>query len=424
MPKGKKKGGKGRVSQPPSDDEYDTADNVSTVSVQSEERTSIPEEDGVDEASAQENFEDKLKECIEGILQKSAQGRKSCLEGLTKALSKKCIAEFLLDRKMTVTDCLVRCIKKGRGDEQALAAQCLSLMCIQLGLDIEEEINTIKPQLMATMTDNSAAVKGRAECALTLGICHFLACSDIDDVMKTMDALESIFKLSYRKGDKSIPNLNPDLCRLHATALSAWSLLLSIAPSFLVNKLVESHIGKLPDLLLSKDVELRITAGETIALMYELAREEDDEFEGDDIDELIDTLKTLATDSQKYRAKKERRQQRSSFRDILRTVEMGDSPENCVKFGKENFLIDSWVKQNQYDALCLALTSGIYQHLQDNILIREVFGLGEPLLPTAPGSSSKPTKWERAHYNAAVFKARTKVRSKHRDKRTVMINGN
>ncbi|OWF41558.1 interferon-related developmental regulator 1-like [Mizuhopecten yessoensis] len=423
MPKGKKKGGKGRVSQPPSDEEYDTADNVSTASVLSEEHNSIPEEDGVDEASAQENFEDKLKECIEGILQKSAQGRKLCLEGLIKALSKKCISEFLHNRKMTVSDCLVKCIKKGKGDEQALAAQCLSLMCVQLGLDLEEEVQANKPQLLATMTDNSAAVKGRAECALTLGICHFLACSDIDDVMKTMDALEGVFRLSYRKGDKSIPNLNPEMCRLHAAALSAWSLLLSIAPPFLVNKLVESHIGKLPDLLLSNDVELRITAGETIALMYELAREGDEEFEGDDIDTLIDTLKTLATDSQKYRAKKERRQQRSSFRDILRTVEEGDSPENCVKFGKENFLIDSWVKQNQYDALCLALTSGIYQHLQDNILVREVFGLGEPLLPTAPGSSSKPSKWERAHYNAAVFKARTKVRSKHRDKRTAMING-
>lgn len=37
-----------------------------------------------------------------------------------------------------------------------------------------------------------------------------------------------------------------------------------------------SHLPKLPDLLLSSDVDLRITAGEAIALMYELAREEDE----------------------------------------------------------------------------------------------------------------------------------------------------
>lgn len=36
------------------------------------------------------------------------------------------------------------------------------------------------------------------------------------------------------------------------------------------------HIEHLPDLLHSSDVELRIEAGETLALLYELAREEDE----------------------------------------------------------------------------------------------------------------------------------------------------
>lgn len=38
--------------------------------------------------------------------------------------------------------------------------------------------------------------------------------------------------------------------------------------------------------------------------------------------ELVSNLKELATDSSKYRAKKDRKLQRSSFRDILRTVEV------------------------------------------------------------------------------------------------------
>lgn len=36
------------------------------------------------------------------------------------------------------------------------------------------------------------------------------------------------------------------------------------------------HLEHLPDLLHSADVELRIEAGETIALLYELAREDDE----------------------------------------------------------------------------------------------------------------------------------------------------
>jgi hypothetical protein len=51
-----------------------------------------------------------------------------------------------------------------------------------------------------------------------------------------MAALENIFKGSYRKGDKSIPNHPPQVSKLHACALSSWSLLISIAPTFSVQK--------------------------------------------------------------------------------------------------------------------------------------------------------------------------------------------
>lgn len=427
MPKGKKKGArKGGGSQPPSDEEYDTADNWSTASVLSED-TSIPEEEvgengEVDDTSAIENFEDKLKDCIDGLSQKSAQGRKNCLDGLIRALSKKYIYDFLIERKMTVADSVSRCLKKGKGDEQALAARCLSLLCIQLGLEAGEECTEFQPSLLIIMTDNSAALKARSECATALSICNFIASSDIEVVNSAMNALENVFKCSYRKGDKSIPSHSPEVCRFHSSALAGWNLLLSIAPAYLVTKLIVNHLPKLPDLLLSSDVDLRITAGETIALMYELAREEDEYYEGPDMDGLCEILKKLATDSQKHRAKKDRRQQRSSFREILRAVEEGEAPEVTIKFGREALYLDSWVKKKQYDCLCMAIPSGIYQHLQENILVREVFGLGAPL-EVGSKPEHKPTKWERAHVNAAMFKARTKARAKHRDKRSVMVNG-
>jgi len=58
-------------------------------------------------------------------------------------------------------------------------------------------------------------------------------------VENTMAALENIFKGSYRKGDKSIPNHPPQVSKLHACALSSWSLLISIAPTFSVQKKIE-----------------------------------------------------------------------------------------------------------------------------------------------------------------------------------------
>ena len=37
-----------------------------------------------------------------------------------------------------------------------------------------------------------------------------------------------------------------------------------------------SHLNKLPELLESSDVEMRIAAGDTIALLYELMRQHDE----------------------------------------------------------------------------------------------------------------------------------------------------
>ena len=75
-------------------------------------------------------------------------------------------------------------------------------------------------------------------------------------------------------------------------------------------------------LLQNVDLNVRIAAGEALALMYELGRDIDDEFVGDQ-NGLCETLKELATDGSKHKAKKDRRQQRSSFRDILRAIEVG-----------------------------------------------------------------------------------------------------
>ena len=87
-------------------------------------------------------------------------------------------------------------------------------------------------------------------------------------------------------------------------------------------------------------------------------------FEGTDMQSLCETLKQLATDGNKYRAKKDRRQQRSSFRDILHTVEEEESPYVQVRFGQESIIIDSWARKRHYDTLCHLLSPGVNVHLQ------------------------------------------------------------
>lgn len=429
-PKLSPSGAAGGLSRSNEESEADNTD-LETASVTS---SHVSELDSIEEAAAnlgldeeediseQNHLEDKLEELIDGTSQKSANGRKTCLEGLRAAFAKKYLPEFVQKRKATLADCCERCLRRGKGEEQGAAALLSVLVYIQLGASVETEdvFASIKPILLTTLQDSSASSKARRSCALALGIGSFIAPGDYETLKSCMSALENIFRQSYFKGDGSSPTHSPEVNKLHCAALSAWTLLLSIMSARVVEEMIDSHLPKLPQLLESDDLNLRIVAGEAIALFYELAREEDEEFCGDDIDELLVKLKELATDSNKYRAKKDRRQQRSSFRDIMRTIETGESPDELIKFGQESIDLDSWVRRRQYSALREVLGSGTNTHLKENSLLREIFGLGAPLVIT-PGTSNQITKFEKHQNNLAAFKALTKVRSKQRDKRIPVL---
>jgi len=71
-----------------------------------------------------------------------------------------------------------------------------------------------------------------------------------------------------------------------------------------------------------------MATGELITVMLEMARECEDMDEYEPDEEFINKLRELATDSQKYRAKKDRKTQRSNFRQILHYVEVSLTVEN------------------------------------------------------------------------------------------------
>lgn len=69
-------------------------------------------------------------------------------------------------------------------------------------------------------------------------------------------------------------------------------------------------------------MEVRLSAGEALAVVFEVGRDHCEDFAEDLTSDLIDMLRQLATDSHKYRAKKDRKQQRATFRDVLHFIEV------------------------------------------------------------------------------------------------------
>lgn len=149
------------------------------------------------------------------------------------------------------------------------------------------------------------------------------------EVVNLMSEMQTVFSGSYLKGDGNLQtSISVEHAALHAAALSSWSLLLTLMSPGDVYQLLGSEnrftpsLVQLSELLQSPHLEVRLCAGEAIALIYELGREFSTDFQEDFTAELVENLRGLATDSHKYRAKKDRKQQRATFRDILHFIEV------------------------------------------------------------------------------------------------------
>nr|CAB3255266.1 interferon-related developmental regulator 2 [Phallusia mammillata] len=434
MPKNKPKKSKGRgfktraeqlqagESASQSQDEETLSDTSSVATAASDYHDDVANGENAVEGSTLEDTEIRLKEVIEGLTEKNAKHRQNCLIEIRKAFASTWLVAFLENYQETLLDYMEKCLRKGKGEEQSLAADALAVVGTQVVACGEGErlFLQFKSILLVIISDKSASTVARTNCCRTLGLLTFMAVDEVAQIYSCMSAFETVFRQSYLKGDKSVPTVSPLVSDLHMSALSAWGLLLSVVPWSKVVESAESHLSKLPELLTSNNVMLRITAGETIALFYEIYRTEDSERLVRrllNVRDLTEDLHLLATDSSKHRAKKDRRQQRSSFRDILRAVENGDTPEDSIKFGSEILYICSWTGKRQYSAVKDTLSTGMNFHLKENPLLRDIFELGPPLLDGEAGRLNRGSHFERHLYNQAIFKARSIVRGRQRDKR-------
>ncbi|XP_029099685.1 interferon-related developmental regulator 2 isoform X1 [Monodon monoceros] len=385
--------------------------------------------DAVDEQGQQEDLEEKLKEYVDCLTDKSAKTRQGALESLRLALAAHLLPDFLLERRLTLADALEKCLKKGipagKGEEQALAAAVLGLLCIQLGPGPkgEELFHSLQPLLVSVLSDSTASPAARLhQCASALGLGCYVAATDVQDLVSCLTCLEGIFSRSCGVGGSTAPVVPVSLQGLLCAALQAWALLLTICPSAHISRILDRQLPRLPQLLSSESVNLRMAAGETIALLFELTRDLEEDFVYKDMEALCSALRTLATDSNKYRAKADRRRQRSTFRAVLHSVEGGECEEETVRFGLEVLYVDSWARRRVYAAFKDALGSGMQHHLQNNELLRDIFGLGPVLVLDATAlKACKISRFEKHLYNAAAFKARTKARSRVRDKRADIL---
>jgi hypothetical protein len=426
MPKKTKSaGGRGAVKKPAqdlsggSDEEgsvYNEAGSVSSLGISEASTYGGGEAD--DTISAEEQFEGKMKDAMDLATEKSAATRIKGIDMLYNGLLKRYIPDFIEGRRATIIDIVEKSLKKGKGGEITAASKLALLLGVQL-IDASEVYQELHVLLLQMLTDKTQTTQARSSVALCVsGLC-FIAGGDLAEVVRVMHILESIFIASMPNQEGSVAKVNAEMSGVHASCLSGWALLSTLLSPGQIYETINRHLQVMRGLLSSTDVELRITAGETMALLLEAAYDHDEDYVPDNFTELLSELKQLSTDSSKSKSKKDRKEQRSSFRDVLRAVEEAEQPAQTIKFGKETLRLESWFSKIQYDWFCKMMGTGINTHLSTNLMLREIFELG-PTMNQMDADSHKLTKTQRNAANQQAFKARTQQRSKHRDKRSAV----
>lgn len=175
--------------------------------------------DDVQLPTSNEKYEEKMLQLIENCAEKSAKIRIPALKSMCETMQHRYMSEFIVDRKITIIDIIERSLRRGKGEEQELAARLAVLLFIQTGADFID-FKTVC-QILTTANINSV-------CLQSLAMLYFLSDSqvDISEVLEVMVRFEQIFT----NGEKSSSTTNEALVQLNVEAMCGFGLLSSIVP--------------------------------------------------------------------------------------------------------------------------------------------------------------------------------------------------
>ena len=371
------------------DDEYesDTQSVGSVDSLWGNEPEAVDFKDG---------WQDEMLETVDALGDRkgsSMRGREELLKSFVRVASLKVVTEDMLAaRGQDLVGILGRMVKGGRSmKEVSLAARAISLLAASTP-ELNSLSTSILPLLQQTISHGQTDLAPAALIHAMASIAFFSPTLTSVDIYPIVDFYAEIVQsrghsIGEDEEDEAI-----------AASIEGLAILLGVLETPLEK--VQSVLPILVNALSSSSLAVRLAAGETIALAYELAAshsESDEDYEEestetliyDDIGRLTSLLASLSTASTKKMSKNSRREQHSHFRDILRTVASHQPlPTQKIRFAKgEELQLDSWEKLLRLKHLRRIFTHGLHVQLAGNTYVRQVLDLPPPSEPASVGSS-------------------------------------
>jgi len=319
------------------------------------------------------------------------------------------VLEFIETSRETLGMAIKNCIRKGANSEAGLAIKTLNLMCVTLGVECEKEFNEFHPLLTTIITDkfDPNLVSNAIE---TLSLISFIGCQEESVSHEHLKLFEMVF---HNHKHSSI---------IKVAALNAWGLLVTITPLSYIKSFFTQQMPKLIELLKDEDIDVRVSAGEVIALLFQMQHSQDENGvfipEKMDLTELYDVLHKLTNDCNRHKSKKDKQKQKSSFREIACTIENGTDIEEIITVNGSRFLFTTWSYLFQLNAFRNCLSTGFHVHFNENPLFDQIFR-GFKLMSRAEVTNDADVR-KYFSPNSVVNKERAQDRDKQRTKKDVI----
>lgn len=332
--------------------------------------------------------------------------------------------------------------KKAKGDEFQKFCEVCQLIVLSV-VDSEILLVDLLPPILVKASSSNEDLVDKEHAVFTVGFLTFFGNSEDENFQKVFEVVQN-----------NVTGFVSDEVRI--SALRAWGMLVSLCDTqYLLDNVAD--ISKSFSKLLSHEcLDIRVEAGENLALLLELvdhgdevlppkppqssngseqglivenqegfitASQSDDNLanghDGDSwIDDLNEKWDSFSLDNHsKAKSKRDATLQRNRVQQVLNCVQNGETPLDKIILEKVTISFDSWQEIRLLSVLKEVLNDGLQVHLKSNLMLHNALDFNEKGLSDHLDGSDLVGLDGRSYFSKSDLKKKSQYRKKNRNKR-------
>ncbi|KAI1179194.1 interferon-related developmental regulator-domain-containing protein [Nemania sp. FL0916] len=370
-------------------------------------------------ASWTEKLGDRIAELLDRK-RSSTKGRETCLSAYTHILRHHYSEEQLSPQLNELVPALLKSIRGGsNADEASSAVKALTMTILSTGSDTlyDRVYSSLK-----TVCQDSGEESLKVQAIEAMSIVTMCGGGSVDGAEELLDFLVEIVESD---GHTIAAEDNGPVV---SAALTAWGFVASHLTN--LEGQGDQALEAFTEQLDSTDVDVQVAAGANIALIFEAAREHEDETEETwnlqyDQHKLVQRMTALVRESSKTVSKKDRKHLHASFNSVLTSLEHGKGPgystaqkmasnphvggakihfdEKYQEYGYRekirihniSMTIDSWSLSARVEMLRSALGAGLAIHYMENTIVKDLLSEAQVEYVSTPNKGASPPRKNR-----------------------------